>query len=193
MNERRFDPSKLERLDNPERRKALPPEQLLKLLPIQAHDAILDLGAGTGYFTWPAASMTDGTVYALDVEPKMLSILKERKEEYGLTNVEVVEGVIEDIPLPDHVVEHVIGSFVLHEVEPLSKGLTEISRTLKAGGHLFCLEWEKKDEEKGPPLDHRIHSDDMQAALTEAGFTIVSRSFPTESHYVLIAQKAGKK
>lgn len=153
MNEKRFDPAKLERLDNPERRKALPPDELLKKLPIEKEDNILDLGAGTGYFTLPAARMTNGTVYALDVEPQMLAFLKERVEADAVTNVELVQGEIEEIPLADHIVNHVIASFVLHEVEPLSKGLQEVYRTLQVGGHLFCLEWEQKEEEKGPPLN----------------------------------------
>lgn len=123
MNEKRFDPAKLERLDSPERRKALPPDELLKKLPINKQDNILDLGAGTGYFALPAARMTNGTVYALDVEPQMLAFLKERMEADGITNVELVQGEIEGIPLADHIVNHIIASFVLHEVEPLSKGL----------------------------------------------------------------------
>lgn len=72
MHERRFNPENMSRLDNPERRKKFPPEKLLELLQIDKKDNILDLGAGIGYFTIPAAQMTDGSVFALDIEPKML-------------------------------------------------------------------------------------------------------------------------
>jgi len=189
MSERRFDPAMMAKLDNPERRKALPPEQLLTMLNIKETDNILDLGAGTGYFTIPAAQMTQGQVYALDVEPQMLDALKERVNNQALENVQYVEGVIEEIPLKDSIADHVIASFVLHEVEPLSKGLQEIYRSLKGNGTCFCLEWEKKESDQGPPLHHRIHSTDMEEAMKKEGFKIINKFFPTDQHYILIAQK----
>lgn len=57
------------------------------MLPVQANATVVDLGAGTGYFSIPAAHITKGTVQALDVEPKMLEVLKTRVEKQGLTNV----------------------------------------------------------------------------------------------------------
>lgn len=188
MNERRFNPQHLERLDNPERRRALPPEILLAQLPISGSDTILDLGAGTGYFTIPAAHVTSGTVYALDVQPEMLQVLQSKLEADNIANVQLVEGPIEDIPLPDNSVDHVIASFVMHEVEPLAAGIREIQRVLKANGHCWCLEWEKVQSDKGPPLHHRIHSDELAAAFTSAGFTVVSKGFPTDVHYTLLVR-----
>lgn len=117
MSERRFDPAKMAKLDNPERRKALPPEKILQMLNIKENDDILDLGAGTGYFRLPAAEITKGTIYALDVEPEMIRVLQERVNEKELTNVKYIEGVIEDIPLGDSIADHVIASFELHEIE----------------------------------------------------------------------------
>lgn len=189
MSERRFDPAKMARLDNPERRKALPPERILKEFELHPTDDVLDLGAGTGYFTLPAAKMTQGTVYALDVAEQMLDVIKERTAELNLANVQFIQGAIEEIPMEAAKVDCVIASFVLHEVEPLSKGLEEIKRVLKPGGRCLCIEWEKKQMEQGPPLEHRIHSNDMKAAFTENGFTVVSTSFPSESHYIIIVQK----
>lgn len=189
MSERRFNPAKMAKLDNPERRKALPPEKILSLLDIKERDAVMDLGAGIGYFTIPAAALTSGKVYALDVEEQMLEALKQRIDEQHLSNVELVEGVIENIPLEKDRVEKIIASLVLHEVDPLSKGLQEIHRVLKSQGLILCLEWEKKPMEQGPPPHHRIHSDDMRKALEEHGFNIVSLTFPTDQHYLIVAQK----
>lgn len=189
MHEKRFNPEHMARLDNPERRKKLPPEVLLALLPIGKTDSILDLGAGTGYFAIPAAQMTDGLIYALDIEPKMLEELQSRLAQQHVPNVKVITGAIEDIPLEDAAVHHVIASFVMHEVEPLSKGINEIYRVLKPGGHCLCLEWEKTPSESGPPLEHRIHSSDMTHAFQNAGFTVISQAAPTEANYVLVLRK----
>lgn len=189
MDEKRFNPAHLERLDNPERRRLLPPERLLESLNIQRDDTILDVGAGTGYFAIPAAKLTDRTVYALDVEQKMLDVLQTKLSEEQLENVTLLKGAIEDIPLDDLLVDHVIASLVMHEVEPISQGISELRRVLKPGGQCFCLEWEKTLSESGPPLHHRIHSSDMEKAFEEAGFTLVSIQFPTDAHYLLIVRK----
>lgn len=189
MCERRFDPAMMKKLDSPERRKQLPPDRLLEKLPVGEGETLLDLGAGTGYFTLPAARLTKGKVMALDVEPRMLEVLKQRAEEEGLSHVETVEGVVEEIPLPDASVNHVIASLVLHEVEPLAKGVEEIQRVLQSGGTCFCLEWDAKETEQGPPLHHRIASPQMEKAMEAAGLTVVDRFAPTEAHYLLIAKK----
>lgn len=189
MHERRFNPDHMSRLDNPERRKKLPPEKLLELLPIGKTDNILDLGAGTGYFAIPAAKMTDGSVFALDIEPKMLDELQARLAQQHIQNVKLITGAIEEVPVEDEVVDHVIASFVMHEVDPLSKGINEIHRVLKPGGHCFCLEWEKIPSDSGPPLAHRIHSNDMVQAFQDAGFTVITQKAPTEANYVLVVKK----
>ncbi|WP_052475845.1 class I SAM-dependent methyltransferase [Cohnella kolymensis] len=116
--ERRFNPEHLAKLDNPERRAMLPPEPLIAKLGVKGEVAVLDLGAGTGYFTLPIAQITDGTVYALDVEPKMLETIKNKAEEKGMENIRYVEGTLEQIPMEDATIDRVVASLVLHETEP---------------------------------------------------------------------------
>lgn len=186
--EKRFNPEQLNKLDNPVRRKALPPEKLLGLLNIRESDTVLDLGAGTGYFTIPASQLCQ-KVYALDAEPQMLQFLKGKLAEQAVTNVVTVEGEIEQIPLEEQLAEHVIASFVMHEVEPLQDGLKEINRVLKPGGNVLCIEWEKKPMEQGPPLHHRLYSNELAKSFEEYGFSVEELMFPTEQHYVIIARK----
>jgi ubiquinone/menaquinone biosynthesis C-methylase UbiE len=168
----------------------LPPEKLLDYLCIQPMDTVLDLGAGTGYFTIPAAKRTEAQVVALDVEPRMLEVLKSNVEANSLTNVRYEMGQIESIPLEDHSVQKVIASLVMHEVEPLEKGIREIRRVLKADGRVFLLEWEKTPSEFGPPMHHRIASKFMKEQLEANGFQVLQTEFPTSSHYLMIASLA---
>lgn len=160
------------------------------MVPVGPADAIVDLGAGTGYFSISAAQMTQALVYAVDVEPKMIEVLKKRATENGLSNVHSTIGVIEDVPLQDSVADVAIASMVLHEVEPLSKGIQEIHRILKTGGRLLCIDWEPIESPMGPPLEVRVSSSDMEKALNGSGFTIVKRRFPAEFLYVFVAVKS---
>ncbi|AOV06862.1 class I SAM-dependent methyltransferase [Sporosarcina ureilytica] len=174
-------------LEDPEKRGDLPPKQLFDLIPIQQSDNFLDLGAGTGYFTIPAAKMVDGTVYAVDIDCEMLEIIKTKAHDEKLTNIETIEGNFSPIPLPDHAVNIALASLVLHEVKPLNETLTEIHRVLKDGGHFVCVEIEKKDNSPdGPP---RIHFSVMEQELLKAGFTIQDKLIPTTHIYIFIVQK----
>ncbi|MVO98768.1 class I SAM-dependent methyltransferase [Paenibacillus lutrae] len=197
MSERRFNPEHLHKLDNPERRAALPPEKLLAMLHIEQAKTVLDIGAGGGYFTIPAARMTSGTVYALDVEPKMLDVIRHKaKTESGaeleggtINNLSYLEGQVEKIPMDNASVERVIASMVLHEAATLDQGLSEVARVMTPGASCFILEWEKKESPQGPPLAHRISSSEMKQAAEKHGLRVRDLSFPTDAHYIMICEK----
>lgn len=189
MSKRRFNPDSMSKLDNPERYKLIPIKEILANLNVTRKDKILDLGAGTGYFTFPIAEKTNETVFALDIEQRMLDVLNERKDDFNTSNVEVIKGLIENIPMESNKVHRAIASMVLHEVEPLSKGLQEIKRVLKDEGQGILVEWEKEETENGPPLHHRIHSQDMKKAVEQEGFTVTDISFPSEAIYTITFKK----
>lgn len=109
---------------------------------------MLDIGAGTGYFSIPAASLTTGTVYALDTEPAMLDMMRGRAQEQGITNVKVLEGVLEQLPFQDETVDRVIASLILHITDQLEESISQIARVLRPGGRCLCLEWQEDPSEK---------------------------------------------
>jgi ubiquinone/menaquinone biosynthesis C-methylase UbiE len=187
MEQHRFDAKNKDVLESSERKKLLPSEKLLGMLPIQKDHHILDLGAGTGYFTIPAAKMTNGTVYALDLEPEMLATLKSRMEEQSIANIELVEASMTDMPLNDNSIDIIIASLVLHAVKPISISLNEIKRVMKPEAYLLICEWEPKESPMGPPMEIRIASNKMEEALQAAGFSIKKRVFPTDFLYIFIA------
>ncbi|KUO74398.1 MAG: SAM-dependent methyltransferase [Clostridia bacterium BRH_c25] len=180
----------IEYLDRPERIKAFPPEEILQMLSIKKTDNILDLGAGTGYLAIPAAQMVDELVYALDMDPKMLEVIDSKAQDENITNIQLVKGSIDDIPLPDDSIDIVLASLVLHEVNPLSKTLHEVNRVLKEGGYFLCLEFEKIESAiDGPPMNIRIPSSIMEQELINAGFSIIQKLFPRDFLYIIIAKK----
>ena len=90
----------------------------------------------------------------------------------------------------DNSINIVLASLVLHEVNPLSKTIQQIKRVLKKGGYFLCLEFEKTESATdGPPMHIRIPSVIMEKELINAGFNIVQKVFPSESMYIIVAQK----
>ena len=82
----KFDPSKMDLLDDPDRLQWQDVSLFLDFLELRPDALVADIGAGTGYFTLPLAEYLQGTgtVFAVDTEPKMLARLQQRFEERGL-------------------------------------------------------------------------------------------------------------
>ncbi|MFZ3578932.1 class I SAM-dependent methyltransferase [Virgibacillus sp. DJP39] len=170
MTDKRFNPEHAHKLMSDERKVLLPPNKIIEYLKLDPDDIVADLGAGNGYFTIPIATGTNNTVHAVDIEPKMLDMLKEYAAKEQLDNINYVVSDLEDIQLVDSSVNKVIVSLVIHEVANLETALTEIKRILKPGGELLMIEWKAVDTESGPPLHERISSEKMLELLNTMNF-----------------------
>ena len=51
--------------------------------------------------------------------------------------------------------------------------LAEASRILVTGGKLAVVDWEKVEMKYGPPVDHRICSEEVNRLLNESGFDVI--------------------
>lgn len=181
---------KINMLENAERKNDFPAEDLLKLLPIEKTHNILDLGAGTGYLTMPAAKQTDGIVYALDLDGGILDYLDTKAQKEKLGNLKTLEASFNDIPLEDNAIDIALASISLHEITPLSGALKETFRVMKKNGYFLCIELEKNKTSTGP----RVHSSIMEEELQNAGFSIKEKLFPStkimnQDIYMIISQK----
>jgi arsenite methyltransferase len=105
---------------------------------IQRGDTVLDLGAGSGTDTLIAADLVgpQGKVYALDITPAMIAKLRSNIAQAGVSNVEVIEGNAEAIPLPDASVDVVTSNGALNLVPDKPKAIAEIFRVLRPGGRV---------------------------------------------------------
>ncbi|MFB1083051.1 class I SAM-dependent methyltransferase [Jeotgalibacillus sp. JSM ZJ347] len=178
---------KVSYLESAERRKAFSPEHLLDMIPLNESDHMLDFGAGTGYFTIPAAKRLEGKVYVMDIDPDMLEMINEKAVKAQLDHIVTVEGSIEALPLPAGSIDVVIASLVLHEIQPLAPLLKQMRNVLKNNGYLICLELEPKKSSGHAP---RITQEGMKREMIEAGFEIKEVYEPADSLYLVIAQKA---
>jgi tRNA A58 N-methylase Trm61 len=104
-------------LTRPERETEEQPDEALRLIGVAKGSTIADIGAGTGYITWRAAALAGpkGKVYAVDIQPRMLELLRQNMQQRGLTNVETVLGAVDDPKLPAASVDLVLMVDVYHE------------------------------------------------------------------------------
>ncbi len=167
----KFDPKHMLYLESEERRAVLDPARVLPRFKIEEGWTTVDIGCGTGVFTFPMAGMVGpaGKVYSVDLEPKMLERLRERIAERNAGNIEAVLSTEDSVPLPDGIADFVLLSTVLHELEGVET-LLEIRRILKKLGILGVIDWKKKTDLMGPPKRHRLSEGEAASLMREAGF-----------------------
>ena len=167
----KFRPERAARLHSPERDARQPWQPLLALLDLKKITAVADVGAGTGYFSIPLAQALAGRgkVYALDLVPEMLDVLRERAA--NLDNLEIMLTNEPGLPLPDVSVDAVLLINMLHEFKDLHGSLREVRRILRPGGMVVVSDWKKIPTSEGPPLEVRFTEPEARAAVEAAGFS----------------------
>ncbi|MGC7871190.1 class I SAM-dependent methyltransferase [Desulfosporosinus sp. SYSU MS00001] len=187
----KFNPANKRKLDDQWRRQNLPPKLTLEKLGLNSDDTLADIGCGIGYFTIPAAEVikSANNVFALDTSKEMLTEVKKRADDAGISNIVSVKTEEYDLKLPDQSVSFVLLVNVLHEIDNQERFLGEAYRILKTDGKIALIDWEKKTTEMGPPLDHRISSQDAKGLLQTASFELLKEMSFAETFYGLVAIK----
>lgn len=193
--ERMFHHEHAAKLDDPDRARWLPTADVLARLDLRAGIRVADIGAGTGYFTLPlaAAVAPGGRIFAVDMQPEMLDLLRKKLEGLAPDAVELVHGEATRTTLPDASIDVVFVANVWHEIDDLPSALREFARILRPGGRLAILDWRKDDgkegEVPGPPLSHRIAEADVVASVRST-FQVEPAEHIGVYHYLVRATRA---
>ena len=106
------------------------------LAELRAGEVVLDLGSGGGIDVLLSARRVGptGKAWGLDMTDDMLALARRNAAEAGATNVEFLQGHIEQIPLPDASVDVIISNCVINLSGDKRQVLAEAFRVLKPGG-----------------------------------------------------------
>jgi ubiquinone/menaquinone biosynthesis C-methylase UbiE len=159
-------------LVRPEREAEEAPDAALDALGIRQGASVADIGAGAGYFTWRLAERVgpEGTVYANDIQPAMLDLLKKNIAERGLHNVKTVLGKVDDPRLPAGKLDLVLLVDVYHEFSEPRKMLHKIRESLKADGRLVLLEYRQEDPKVPIRPEHKMSVPQVKAEIEPEGY-----------------------
>lgn len=173
-------------LDSPARRASQDPELLWRRVALREGETVVDVGAGSGYFSLPAARIVGpgGRVYAVDVSKELLELIRERAEAGNIRNIETVLSTPSRIPIEDSAADVTLLANVLHGISP--KTLAESVRVLHPGGRLVDVDWKKRRTPEGPPVEHRLSVREASAALSAHGLQRLDSFELGPYHYVLV-------
>ncbi|RAI92162.1 class I SAM-dependent methyltransferase [Algoriphagus yeomjeoni] len=163
----------------------------LKNLPIDANSVLADIGAGSGYYTFRIAPLvSEGKVYAVDIQQDAVTYIKNRSKELGIANVIPVLGTEKSPNLPEGEIDLVIMVDVYHELAYPREMLSAIYKALKPDGKILLLEYKGEDPSIAIKPLHKMTEKQAKKELKANGFEFVENGkFLPIQHY-LIFEKA---
>jgi len=105
---------------------------------LQPGERVVDVGCGAGFDTVVAAHQVgpEGRVVGVDMTPPMLAKARRTVEQLGLAQVEIREGLAEELPVPDGWADVVISNGVVNLCSDKRAIFAEMHRVLRPGGVL---------------------------------------------------------
>ena len=117
-------------------------KKAVKILRSYQPQQVLDVATGTGDFAIAALQSGAQEIVGIDISEGMLSVGKEKVKRFN-GRIRLERGDSEHLHFPDASFDAIIVAFGVRNFENLQKGLQEMNRVLKPGGHLIVLEFSK--------------------------------------------------
>jgi len=182
-------------LVRPEREAEEQPEKALDALNLKPGMVVADIGAGVGYMSLRMARRVgpSGKVYANDLQPPMLDLLRQNAAKAGIGNIVTVVGDVADPKLPANTMDLVLLVDVYHEFSQPQQMLRKIRETLKPDGRLVLLEYRAEDPNVPIIAEHKMTVAQVKSELEAEGFVLqpVIETLPRQ--HILILTKAAAK
>jgi ubiquinone/menaquinone biosynthesis C-methylase UbiE len=183
-------------LDRPEREKEEGSSKLLAALKFTPGMVVADVGAGSGYYTFPIAEKVGpkGKVLAVDIQPEMLDLIKKRSAARKLTNVVPILGTVTDPKLPAGEVDLILLVDVYHEFDHPYEMTEAMVKALKPGGKMVFVEF--REEDKTVPIKpvHKMSRDQVLKEMAPHPLKYVKtlNDLPWQ-HIIIFEKKADKE
>ena len=145
---------------------------LVDLLGLKPGDQAADIGAGSGVITvlMAKAVQPEGKVFAVDIQPEMLTLLGGKLSHLDVTNVELVLGTEKSPQLSSQSIDLALMVDVYHEFEFPHEMLEALSAALKPGGRLVFVEYRKEDPDVPIKLIHKMSEAQVRKEVEQPAF-----------------------
>jgi SAM-dependent methyltransferase len=179
-------------LERPERVDEELPEQVVAQMNLKPTDVVADVGAGTGYFAFRISRVVpQGKVFAVDIQPEMLRVIEQRKQQLKADNVVAVRSTAKDVKLPDNSVDAVLFVDVYHEFEFPYEMMQSIVKALKPGGRVIQIEYRGEDPAVPIKPSHKMTVKQARQEMEFVGLVWKeTKSFLPQQHFLVFEKPA---
>jgi len=170
-------------IDNPIRRRIQPPAKVVDWMGIREGMHVLEIGPGPGTFTIEASKRVgeNGKVFAIDIQPSVISRLKSSLQRAKIANVMARVASAYELPFSNNTFDRAFMIAVSAEIPNRKKALLEIKRVLRDDGLLAIGEFLLD-----PDYPRRTTVTDW---CKDSGFELVDR-YGGVLHYLLRFKKS---
>ncbi|MCK5528328.1 MAG: class I SAM-dependent methyltransferase [Kiritimatiellae bacterium] len=191
MTEKKFNPQKLDKLNNPDRMLDVPPAYIWDKLNLHLKNSglFIDIGAGTGFFAIPFLEYSNGgKIYACDISDIMIGWMQDNICDIypSILPLQMEEHTV---PLEDDLADLVYMISLHHEIDEPEKLLKEAFRLLQDNGTIFIVDWKKEEMSAGPPTSIRYEPGKVEEELCNAGFRKIKIYDEMKKHFLVVGQK----
>jgi ubiquinone/menaquinone biosynthesis C-methylase UbiE len=158
--------------------------EITRAVGLRPGDAVADIGAGTGLFTFLFAESvaTKGTVYAVDIGPAFVKYIAEQAKQRGHERVvKTVLNTPDSTELPAGSIDVAFTCDTYHHFEHPEKMLASIHRALRPEGRLVVIEFDlRKDSSEFVKQRARAAKEVYYGEITAASFELIAtKNAPT--------------
>ena len=159
-------------LERPEREAEEAPTEAIAALQPRPGQVVADIGAGSGYYTMLLSTAVGpgGRVYATDIQPEMLALIRKKVEDTRVANVELVLGSATESRLPDAAIDLALMVDVYHELAQPQAFLRSLKRALKPDGRLVLIEFRKESAWVPIRPEHKMSVREARMELEADGY-----------------------
>jgi arsenite methyltransferase len=161
-------------LEGSERDQWQRPDEVIKNLNLKPGDVIADIGAGTGYFTrrFALAVGHQGKALGVEIEPSMVEHMRQEARRLNLTNYEPRLVKPDDPALEPQSVDVIFLSNVYHHISDRVEYFGKLARSLKPNGRVVIVDFYRKPQPVGPPVEQKVSEGTIIEELQKAGFRL---------------------
>src|SRR5258708_30864462 len=178
------------RMEEPERAQWQKPDEVVATLQLKTGQVACDVGAGPGYCSLRLAGAVGdaGGVFAVDVEPRILEVLRKRIESAHARNITPVLSLPDDSFLPAGACDLILIVDTYHHFPDGPAYLRRLARSLRPGGRMVNIDFHKRELPVGPPLDHKVSREEFLRDAQSAGLKLVAEHQFLQYQYFLVLQ-----
>ena len=175
----------IDHMERQDRRERMQAERVVRKLELVPGWVVADIGAGSGLFTRAIAKeVAPGVVYAVDINPNLLTHIEKTAEDAGLANIRTVLATEDDPRLPA-TLDLVFICDTLHYIEEPEQYLRELHAHVRPGGRVAIIDFFRN----WPPMSNRFDADGLESWMKLAGFALVEKHDFLADHYFLIFER----